>query len=324
MSLLNAIKRLYPAAEKGAGQHPVYVFANRRNAGDLLSAKGVRLAVGLKGEDYLIEENNPRRISELSARQEALLIIGGGGLFMDAFSPFWEATVASGIKYVLFGVGVCDIRGKKSLPPDSLLRSVVAGAERIWMRDSRSVTLVEDICGVSPSRVLCPSVYYITQKCPARNERRRGDKSRVLYVHHRKLVQAAGRGEDFVRDIVRQVCSINGFDFSEVDNICRNPDRLLEKYDRSDIIVSTRLHGCIFSYALNKPFIAVSADNKIDSFADDYCDAAVVEMKDISPDIVNTLLQQRGSIMPRKDTFSSCLEGIKDAGEIIRNMFVGK
>ena len=324
MNLLNALRKLYPFEGKADITRPVYVFANRRNAGDLLSAKGVKLAVGVKGTDYIIEGNSPQQFLKSFVGKNVRLIIGGGGLFMDTFSPFWEATISSGIKYVLFGVGVCDIRGKKSLPPDSLLRSIVLCAEKIWVRDSRSVTLIENICGIKPSSVICPSVYYVHQKYPAPLKRNEGSRPRVLYVHHRKLVRTANRGEDFVKNIVQEVCSLDGFDFSETDNICRNPDRLLEKYIRSDIIVSTRLHGCVFSYALNKPFIAISADNKIDSFIDDYCNAVVVEMKNLSPDILNKLVGQRLSILPRKETFPSYLEGIKNAGELIKRLFINE
>ena len=71
-----------------------HVFANRSNIGDWLSARGIqKLLSPLEITECLcdvpfIEET----IQQLAAATEKdLIVIGGGGLLMDYFIPFWEA-----------------------------------------------------------------------------------------------------------------------------------------------------------------------------------------------------------------------------------------
>lgn len=318
--LLNIAKKLYPFKQDIKTSSHIYIYANRKNSGDFLSAKGVKLAVGVEAPEHVIEKNLPNLKTILEANQDIKLIIGGGGLLKDSFEEFWRIVLLSGTRYVCFGIGICDIKGQNSFLTDDILRKVIANAQMVWVRDSRTSALIENKYGLTVQRILCPSVFYIHRKYAATDKKKtvHGDKPRLLYTHHRKLVRTAKKGDDFIRNMVRQICKTNGFVFSEVDNICRNPARLLKQYANADIIINTRLHGCIFSYALDKPFVAISADTKIDSFVYDYCNADVLDIKQITLEKINNAIHQNMCLSPRKGDFLSNIKGITDAGNIVR------
>jgi len=321
MYLLKLLKKFTSSNRNLDISLPVYVYANRKNAGDILSAKGVKTAIGIAGTDLVIEDNQLQVFFKHHREKKAKMIIGGGGLLKDTFQPFWEMTLSSKARYFLFGVGVCDIKGQQCLLPDEVFRNVILKAEEVYVRDSWTSSLIEKRFGVKVHQILCPSVYYINNHLQS-GQKRRLKKPRLLYVHHRKLIQLSNHSENFARNIIKNICKMNNFLFSETDNICRNPDTLLQKYIHADFIISTRLHGCVFSYALNKPFAAVSADHKIDSFVNDYCNAHIVDINKLSLDSLNEMIHLGFSISPRKDDFSFHLNAIKSTGEFIRCSFL--
>ena len=70
-----------------------HIFANRSNIGDWLSAKGIQTLLApaeitecLCDEPFLDETFD--RLSDATSRD--FIVIGGGGLFMDYFVPFWD------------------------------------------------------------------------------------------------------------------------------------------------------------------------------------------------------------------------------------------
>jgi polysaccharide pyruvyl transferase WcaK-like protein len=261
--------------------------------------------------------------SILESHKKIKLIIGGGGLLKDSFEEFWRTVLLSGAKYVCFGIGVCDIKGQNSLLPDDIFREVITKAERLWVRDSRTSMLIEKKFGLKVQSVLCPSVLYIHKKYSESDYKKKQRNSPVLlYTHHKKLVRSLNKGDDFIRNIIKQICNNEGFIFSEVDNITGNANKLLKQYADADFIINTRLHGCVFSYALDKPFVAISADTKIDSFVHDYCNATVLDMEHLTTEKLAKAIQQRMNSSPRKSDFQQNIEEIKRAGNLIKTFLV--
>jgi exopolysaccharide biosynthesis predicted pyruvyltransferase EpsI len=296
----------------------IYIYANRKNAGDFLSAKGIKMAVGINGKEEVIEKNLNKLKNTFEKNKDLKLIIGGGGLLKNSFEEFWQTVLHFNLKYVCFGIGVCDIKGQNSLLPDEIFKEVVINAENFWARDSRTSMIIESKYGVKTKQVLCPSVLYIYKKYGNLNYKRFGTKPILLYSHHKGLLRASKKEDNFIRNVLKKICKNNNFIFLEVDNICKNPDTLLKQYITADIIVSTRLHGCIFSYALNKPFIAISADLKIESFVHDYCDAEVFDVNEITEERLNRAVNQKIYSSPRKEDFLYNVHKIIDAGNAIR------
>ena len=70
-----------------------HVFANRSNIGDWLSAKGIQVLLNIPDiTEYECDEASvDQTLLRLSAASpDDLIIVGGGGLFMDYFEPFWQ------------------------------------------------------------------------------------------------------------------------------------------------------------------------------------------------------------------------------------------
>jgi hypothetical protein len=69
-----------------------YISANDVNIGDVLSNLGIRKLVGIQGVnlycDRMYSEQTTRVIR--GAQSDDVFIIGGGGLLMDYFMPFWN------------------------------------------------------------------------------------------------------------------------------------------------------------------------------------------------------------------------------------------
>src|ERR1043165_8456109 len=102
-----------------------HVFANKSNIGDWLSAQGIQRLLGVPVIEHLCDEpfvpETLEALRELKAND--LIVIGGGGLFMDYFVPFWEGfrEIASRVPFCIWGVGYCHIKREDSRPPPSLL-----------------------------------------------------------------------------------------------------------------------------------------------------------------------------------------------------------
>src|SRR5688572_7481757 len=108
-----------------------HVFANRSNIGDWLSAKGIqKLLRPLEITECLCDEPFLDETFETLAMATSLdlIVIGGGGLFMDYFVPFWERflPISKRVPFCIWGVGCCDIKHENSLPPIDLLQTVIS------------------------------------------------------------------------------------------------------------------------------------------------------------------------------------------------------
>ena len=321
--LKEIFQRFVPALGEIEDSVPVYVYANRHNIGDRLSAEGIKLAVGVEGPECIIEGEQIRSLFGSCRDRPFRLVIGGGGLIKDTFAPFWESLLSSKFRYVIMGIGMCDIKSQNSLFAYELLSNMIERAEFVWVRDTLTSSLIEDRCGIRTNTILCPSVYYINEQYRRKMEKpKKRDRPSVLYVHHKKLVKTAWKEDSLIQDMVRRVCRMNKFSYAETDNLCKNPDAVLHQYEEADIVISTRLHGCILSYALEKPFIAVSADHKIDSFVQDYCDATLIDINEVSADKIDSIMHTGLPSTPRKKDFYAHIKSIKDAGEIIKLQFL--
>ena len=69
-----------------------HIFANKSNIGDWLSAKGIQSLLSRKVTEHFCDRPFVKKtLSELArASAKDFIIIGGGGLLMDYFTPFWQ------------------------------------------------------------------------------------------------------------------------------------------------------------------------------------------------------------------------------------------
>ena len=138
-----------------------HIYANRSNIGDWLSAKGIqKLLSPLKITECLCDEpfvgETIKRLSQASSQD--LIVIGGGGLLMDYFEPFWKKfePIADRVPFCIWGVGACDLKDEKSLPDKSLIDRIVKKSKLCIVRDELTRTFLST-CDI-PQPVQCPSV----------------------------------------------------------------------------------------------------------------------------------------------------------------------
>src|SRR5687767_1003322 len=117
-----------------------HIYANQSNIGDWLSAKGIQklLAPAEITECFSDEPFINETLSKLSAATpEDFIVIGGGGLIMDYFTPFWKAflPVSERIPFALWGIGCCDLKNENSLPDKQLILKIIHNSRVTVVRD---------------------------------------------------------------------------------------------------------------------------------------------------------------------------------------------
>ena len=241
-----------------------HVFANRSNAGDWLSAKGIQRMLG---SEELVEHlcDEPFVPSTLDALAAATgrdaIVIGGGGLFMDYFAPFWRGLlpIAGRVPTYIWGAGYCDLKLEASRCPPGLLLPVVRASRLCVVRDELSRGLL-GLTGL-PSPVPCPSLAVIEPALEAG----------FGLLHAANYTTVGAEAYDRMCEAGQAFATRTGRVYRETNNEIPsgNADRispLLSLYAHSDIVLSSRLHGCIFAVAMGRPIVAVSGDWKVESF----------------------------------------------------------
>ncbi len=156
-----------------------HVYANPSNIGDWLSARGIQ---SLLPPDPVQEHfcDAPFVEATLSALRELgpddFIVIGGGGLFMDYFVPFWEGflPIAARVPFCIWGAGYCDMKREQSRPPAKLISEIIRQSRLCIVRDELTRENLSD-CELPPP-VICPTVVAV----PTRG----GELKRPLNVDH--------------------------------------------------------------------------------------------------------------------------------------------
>jgi polysaccharide pyruvyl transferase WcaK-like protein len=267
-----------------------HVYANQSNAGDWLAARGIQRALSGNSvhECFCDEPFIEATLHTLaSATPDDLIVIGGGGLFMDYFVPFWQgfARLADRVSYGLWGVGVCDLKLEPTLPPRDLIQDIVVKARFCCVRDKATQQWLS-ACNL-PEPTGCPSLLELSLPL----EHGRG----ILHVDNyttagvRVYEAMDAYAADWAQRTDRQLLRTNNRLHSQK---AAELDRILNLYRKADIILSSALHGCILGAAMGRKVIAVSGDWKIDSFMQSVglerwlCDVSEVDrVRDLLPAI---------------------------------------
>jgi polysaccharide pyruvyl transferase WcaK-like protein len=241
-----------------------HVFANKSNLGDWLSARGIQsLLAPFEVREHLCDEPFvPETIRRLSdAGEEDFVIIGGGGLFMDYFIPFWNglSAIADRTRYAIWGVGYCDMKRTMSRAPAALINSLVDRSRLCVVRDelTRRYLRRPDL----PAAVACPTMAAID--APAHPGRG------LLHVDAYDNIGPAAY--EAMGAELKEFARRTGRPYRQTNNLipAGHEGRLrqvLELYEEADLVVSSRLHGCIIAIAMGRKILAVSGDRKVESF----------------------------------------------------------
>jgi len=240
-----------------------HVYANRSNIGDWLSARGIQALLGSREiTDYFCDAPFVEKtIASLSkSAEDDLIVVGGGGLFMDYFEPFWRALLKAPPRAPVFiwGVGLCDLKAEASKPPRQLLQRVAGMAEQCVVRDP--ATWAHLGLHLLPPPVLCPSLAAISAEASGWG---------VLHVDNYTTVGTDAF--DWMDREGRRFAAATGRPYRRTNNRLEPVDeaalqQVLDLYRGSDLVLSSALHDCIIALAMGRPVLAVSGDWKIEGF----------------------------------------------------------
>jgi polysaccharide pyruvyl transferase WcaK-like protein len=241
-----------------------HVYANQSNVGDWLSARGIQsLLTPLAVTAHFCDEPfMAKTLAELGITgPEDFIIIGGGGLFMDYFVPFWDGfrAVAARTPFVIWGAGCCDRKREQSRPPLNLLSEIVTRARLCVVRDELTRSFFDGLN--LPPPVACPSINAV----PTTG----GEQKRLLHVDHYDNVGAeiyermVAVAEDFADRTGRSYRQTNNLIPAGQNGALQ---RTLDLYASADLVLTSRLHGCIIALAMGRRVLVVSGDHKVESF----------------------------------------------------------
>lgn len=245
-----------------------YISADAINIGDRLSAKGVRYLVGLQGIELFASPDAIKSTSRVlkwlkKNRPKTKIIIGGGGLFQECFVPFWEMLISTNLKFAIFGVGANEMGCKRKLPPEKLLHDIAQRALGVHVRDQWTHDLLQFGQVNTFTIGVCPSVNYLVSRFP-KNERQR--KRYLLHIKHPADVQMSKGDLNRITEVIKNVAKELDLLYDEATHIKENLPKLIRRYHRAHFVISSRLHGCIFSYSFGIPFIPIATDKKTEAF----------------------------------------------------------
>ncbi len=242
-----------------------HVYANKSNIGDWLSARGIQsLLSPLKMTELFCDDpffkGTLERLSTLD--RDDFIIIGGGGLFMDYFTPFWEgfAPIADHVPFGIWGVGYCDHKFDVSVLPDVLLRPIVQKSRFCVVRDELTRRRFPEYPSVEC--VPCPSTIAVQ---PVGSST-----AGLLHVVHAATLPPSTY--DKTCSLLKRFAEETGRTYRETNNRIQVNEAALRatlgSYAQSDLVVSSRLHGCIIALAMGRKVLAISGDRKIEAFMD--------------------------------------------------------
>ncbi|WP_158218566.1 polysaccharide pyruvyl transferase family protein [Synechococcus sp. 1G10] len=240
-----------------------HVFANRSNVGDWLSARAIQGLLGANRiNEHLCDESFVDQALEAlaDASPRDAVVIGGGGLFMDYFTPFWEGfePLSTRLRFAVWGVGNCDLKQESSLAPQDLLRRVVSRSPFILLRDRSS----GDRLQLSGLRMPMP--------CPGLLGLSRHPLGDGL-LHVDNYTTAGAATYERMEAVASRVAAAEGWSLCRTNNRIPHGDTnafdvIIDLYAASSLVLSSALHGCVIAVAMGRPVLAVSGDRKIDAF----------------------------------------------------------
>ncbi|MCA9050709.1 MAG: polysaccharide pyruvyl transferase family protein [Planctomycetaceae bacterium] len=209
------------------------------------------------------------------------VFIGGGGLLHRNFDPFWEEIVKLQIPLILFGIGINCIPGQREETADGTMQRIAAAADFVHVRDRYTKSRLQEANGrLDICEGLCPSVNFLI----SRTARIPQSGSHLFHVMHPTDLRMAGIDSEQLRRNLRTLANQMGLVYEEATHMSGCTNSLLKKYARAGLVVSSRLHGCIFSFAMGKPWIAIGCDQKVRHFTESHCPEAHVLGRD---DLIN-------------------------------------
>jgi hypothetical protein len=247
-----------------------YIYADASNMGDRVSFLGVRYLAGIPGvELFASYAGLASTFAVLNTLQKkrpyTRILVGGGGLLQECFVQFWSRLLETSLPFAMFGVGANELGDKRNIPDHSLLEQLARRALGIHVRDQWTHDLLQPWHHREVSIGVCPAVNYLAPRFTTSGVTNR---QYLFHVKHPVDITMAGGDPERLTLVLKNVAAQLNLVYDESDHIHEDLGLLVKRYQRARFVVSSRLHGCIFSYALGTPFVAVLADRKTAGFID--------------------------------------------------------
>lgn len=245
----------------------VYIYANKRNVGDYISYEGIKTIIDETGPELYCapvwSSKLERYLNQIKERNpNSLLVIGGGGLLQPVFEDFWRKIIASNLNFLALGIGINKMNGRGELPQDLLMR-IIKDSLLFAVRDDYSYLTLSRFDKEKVRLGICPSVNYVYprywQKTP-------GNNNVLLHLVHPSDLRLSGADLNLIRENVQRVAASRGLKYAEHTNICNDDKVMLRAVQSARIVVTSRLHGCIMSFACGVPFLPLLCDDKMAAF----------------------------------------------------------
>jgi polysaccharide pyruvyl transferase WcaK-like protein len=191
-----------------------------------------------------------------------MAFVGGGGLLQPVFEKFWDDILLTNIPVVAFGIGINTLPPHRPLVASRILKLLSERAAAIHVRDQFTLDAFERIGCRNVTIGPCPSISLLNAMRP---NFRRSNKV-LLHVVHPVDLEFSGVCLDDLRRKVKAISADLGLAYVEINHLSGFNETILDVYASAAVVVTSRLHGCIFSYAMEKPFIAIECDTKTRAF----------------------------------------------------------
>jgi polysaccharide pyruvyl transferase WcaK-like protein len=240
-----------------------FVCTDPSNTGDYASCLGVRYLAQRNGVELYCNNAVDRLASAPGAgRKWKMAIIGGGGLLQPVFEKFWKDILATDVPVVAFGIGINALPPHRPLVSSQVLELLSKRAIAIHVRDQFSFDALERSGCKKLSIGPCPSINLLNAMRP---EYKSNNKT-LLHVVHPADLRLSGVCLIGLRRKMQAIASDLNLIYVEINHLSGFNRSILDVYSSAAVVVTSRLHGCIFSYAMEKPFIAIECDMKTRGF----------------------------------------------------------
>ena len=259
-----------------------YIYANKGNVGDYISYLGIRQIIGVEGIELFCSPVWEKQLAEYIKRvkqrnPKCVLMIGGGGLLQPVFENFWQLVLASELPFVCLGIGINKMPGRGELS-DELLTKIATQAQQIGVRDTYTHDYLTKLSGKPVYLGICPSVNYVNRffwnsQPSSRNV--------LLHMFHPSDLRLAGADLQLITEVLKGVAKTLNLNYQEHSNMSADHKQMLATVAQARVVVSSRLHGCIMSFASGTPFLPVYCDEKIQAFNDTHTQVTGVDAKEM-------------------------------------------
>lgn len=242
-------------------------YSSCDNIGNYLPVLGIQKLLSIDTDTWCIHDENID--FDFINKHYKGAIIGGAGLLHKCFEPFWVRLGREcKLPMVVWGVGGCfpDDQKEKGVNP-KIAAKALNRCDLINVRDDVTAEFYKlSKAHISP----CPTIACLRDFKTSSPKR-----TKILFSSHEELVS-----EDETESIKSAIQRIDRR-YKYTNNIqrfhCGVNDIIKRYYCKSNLVVTTRLHGAIIAYALSIPYVAIPRDEKLRSFKRLFSNGVILE-----------------------------------------------